>query len=217
MQNYYNNLEEAYMCLRSWLEWHGAHITVRGLKTRELYGVSFVIRNHCCNWSEVSKDRPKDTYLDAEAAWYREATQKVASIEKYGIIWKQIKSKYENVNSNYGYYIWNTYQCGLNQFEYVIEELTNDKYSRKAIININNITHKYPNNPDMPCTIAIQFLIRDDKLESFVYMRSNDIYHGMRNDIPWFCHLAQLIANVLKIRLGDYHHNVTSLHYYITT
>lgn len=214
---YFNNLEEAYICLKGQLESYGAYITVRGLKTRELCGISFVIKKHSCEWSDLSKDKPKDKYIEAEKLWYAEATQKVTSIEKYGTIWKQIKSKYENVNSNYGYYVWNAYQCGLNQFEYVIEELTKDKYSRKAIININNITHKYPDNPDMPCTIAIQFLIRFNKLESFVYMRSNDIHHGLRNDIPWFCHLAQLIADALKIRLGDYHHNVTSLHYYITT
>lgn len=210
----YNNMFEAYTDIINKLK-NKDVVEVRGLKTQEIINCSFIVKNHSLDWPENDVNKPKETYIKAEKEWYNEATLKVNSIEKYGTIWRQIKSNYNNVNSNYGYYVWNRYSCGMNQFEFVIDELKKDLYSRKAIININALEHKYPNNPDMPCTIAIQYLVRDNKLNTIVYMRSNDIQYGFRNDMPWFVHLSSLITKELNIELGDYYHNAGSMHLYL--
>jgi thymidylate synthase len=66
----------------------------------------------------------------------------------------------------------------------------------------------------MPCTISLQYLIRDDKLYAITTMRSNDAYLGFRNDLYCFTELQKKMAKELNVELGWYQHQVGSLHLY---
>lgn len=69
---------------------------------------------------------------------------------------------------------------------------------------------------EAPCTAALQFIRRRERLHMIAMMRSNDAYLGFPHDVFCFTMIQELIARSLGIRLGEYHHFATSLHLYET-
>lgn len=67
---------------------------------------------------------------------------------------------------------------------------------------------------DIPCTLNLQFLIRDERLHCITTMRSNDVWLGMPYDVFCFTTLQRIIASALGIEMGHYTHRVGSLHIY---
>lgn len=67
---------------------------------------------------------------------------------------------------------------------------------------------------DIPCTLSLQFLVRDDRLHLIVTMRSNDHWMGGVYDPFTFCQLQLIVAAALKLMPGTYTHNVGSYHIY---
>jgi thymidylate synthase len=96
----------------------------------------------------------------------------------------------------------------------IIEVLTNDKQSRQAVITIYNTKDMFVDTKDIPCTLSIQFLIRHDKLNMIVNMRSNDFFWGLQYDLFRFTLLQEVIANELGIDVGKYTHVTGSMHVY---
>lgn len=96
----------------------------------------------------------------------------------------------------------------------IIEILTEDKNSRQAIISIYNTNDMFAKTKDVPCTLSLQFLIRDDKLNMIVSMRSNDFFWGLQYDLFRFTLLQEVIANEIGLDVGWYYHFDGSLHVY---
>jgi thymidylate synthase len=67
---------------------------------------------------------------------------------------------------------------------------------------------------DIPCTLSIQYLIRNNQLHSVVTMRSNDLWLGGVYDPFTFCQLQCLVAAAIGCDVGNYHHRVGSFHMY---
>ncbi len=112
-----------------------------------------------------------------------------------------------------------------NQWYWVVEELLQDRDTRRASLTINQSHHKGQNNADYPCTQYIHFFIRDNRLHLGVHMRSNDAVFGFCNDVFTFCMYQQMMLNELnariedgkgKIELGHYFHSAGSFHVYET-
>jgi thymidylate synthase len=119
------------------------------------------------------------------------------------------------IPSNYGQYIFDS----INQFEYVVNTLKNDKDSRRASIGIMNHFHTLSGDYDLPCTYAINFRIRNDELNMTVHMRSQDAILGLGNDAPTFSFIHEMVYNSLldtypDLHYGNYDHFVDSLHIY---
>lgn len=102
------------------------------------------------------------------------------------------------------------------QLPYIYTLLLKDSDTRQAVININNETDKH-DSKDVACTISLQFLIRENKLNLITTMRSNDILWGTPYDINSFCFLQEVMAKWLDLELGNYYHVPGSLHIYETT
>lgn len=102
----------------------------------------------------------------------------------------------------------------LRQYDYVLDLLKRDPDTRQAILNINQEVDKHE-TLDVPCTIALQFLLRDNKLHMVAYMRSNDLLWGTPYDVNGFCFLLEAFAYWLGVEVGTYTHVAGSLHYYI--
>jgi len=96
----------------------------------------------------------------------------------------------------------------------IIRKLKEDKDTRQAVIQIYSNEYIGSTTKDTPCTMDLQFMIRNNKLELHAYMRSNDIIWGLPYDIFNFTNLQMVIANTLGIEVGSYYHNVTSMHVY---
>lgn len=73
--------------------------------------------------------------------------------------------------------------------------------SRKALININQPLHKLAETKDFPCTMGMQFFIKNNHLCCSVASRSTDIYTGLPYDMGFFSFVAELVYKDLKQKL----------------
>lgn len=149
-------------------------------------------------------------YAVGELLWYLSGSNKVSDISKYSDVWKRLSDDGEHVNSAYGHRIF--HQFGFDQWEHVKNLLKADPLSRQAVIHI-----KEPSNQptkDLPCTVSLQFFIRDNKLYMITNMRSNDIWMGFPYDVFSFTALQVKMAMELGVDLGTYTHIAGSLHLY---
>lgn len=97
----------------------------------------------------------------------------------------------------------------------VVEQLKKDDSSRQAVLTIFNADKDLNADvKDVPCTLTLQYFIRDGKLLARTNMRSNDLYLGMPYDFVQFIALQGAIAKALNIPMGTYTHTVGSLHIY---
>ena len=96
------------------------------------------------------------------------------------------------------------------------ELLKKDPSSRRAILTIHNpVWDKVDgDSKDIPCTLNLQFLIRDGKLHCICTMRSNDIWYGTPHNVMMFTFLQRAMAGWLGVQPGDYIHRANSLHMY---
>ncbi len=69
---------------------------------------------------------------------------------------------------------------------------------------------------DTPCTVSLQFLLRDGLLNLRVSMRSNDLWLGVPYDFMTFSCLHRTMAVALDVNPGTYVHTVGSMHVYET-
>lgn len=151
-------------------------------------------------------------YANAELEWYWTGDNSCKTIGQHAKKWLSITDDGETSNSAYGYILFNKY--GKNQLEEVIELLKQDPYTRRAVLNISDPTIDKINTKDMQCTVSLQFFIRDGRLDTTVYMRSNDVYYGFPYDYIFFVSIAQYIAQRLNVELGEYIHHAASMHIY---
>lgn len=148
-------------------------------------------------------------YMIGEMLWYLSANNSLSAIQNYTKAWDRMSEDGEIVNSNYGHKIHKFY--GFDQWEFVRDMLKKDPLSRQAVIHIKDPgVHK----KDTPCTICLQFFIRDNKLHLTVYMRSNDVWMGFPYDVFNFTCYQIRMAMELGVEIGSYTHIAGSLHLY---
>jgi len=100
------------------------------------------------------------------------------------------------------------------QLAYVSNILNADLNSRQAVITI------WKRNPkpskDMPCTVAVQFIVRDGKINCIVTMRSSDVGMGLPYDMLTFVCMAAEVASRIKepVELGTCYITAGSRHIY---
>lgn len=100
-----------------------------------------------------------------------------------------------------------------NQIQFVIDELTRNPDSRRAVIDIrDNSDDMYSNDP--ACLQHLQFFIRGNKLHLKVLFRSNDAVKAAFMNAFALIQLQKLIADKLHIEVGTYTHRANSFHVY---
>lgn len=178
--------------------------------TRELNNVKIELED--INENIVSIRDISPAYLFGEWVWYFTGRNSMKFISAFGSMWEKLSDDGETNNSAYGYIMKSKY--GFDQIETIVELLKKDPESRRAVININTPNPNVITTKDEPCTIALQFMIRNGKLNCTAMMRSNDIWFGFPYDVAFFTELQKYIADQLNIEYGTYTHFVTSLHLY---
>lgn len=202
----YTSMDDAYKEICKDLLTHGKE--VRGTRELNNYGFHLTnMENNIVNCRDISI-----SYLLAEMTWYMEGRNDVAFINDFAKLWGRISDDGVTNNSAYGDILFKRH--GFNQVIKAIELLQKDPTSRRAVLNFNVPNENVIETKDEICTIALQLLIRDDKLHCTCIMRSNDVWFGLPYDIAFFTELAKFIARQLNIGYGTYTHFVTSLHVY---
>lgn len=151
-------------------------------------------------------------YLFGELIWYFSRRNDLEFISKFSSFWNHLSDDEKTCNSAYGYLIFEKH--GFDQLAKVIELLRHDPASRRAVINLNVPNEGVIETKDEPCTISIQFIIRNEKVNCTVCMRSNDIWFGFPYDVVFFTELQRIVAEQLDLKLGIYTHFAGSLHMY---
>ena len=187
----------------------------RGQKTIELIGASF-LADEPAIFGEVNQD-----YVDKELRWYESESTNIYDIyddpnKEPPQAWQYSANTHGEINSNYGFLIWNNrFHC---QYERALEELEENPDSRRAIMIYNrpDIWMEYNNNGknDFICTNAVTYYIRNDELQAVVQMRSNDVVFGYKNDFAWQQYVLDSLANDLGIQPGFITWQVQNLHVY---
>lgn len=178
--------------------------------TRELSNVIITLNN--IKENIVGIRNISAAYLFGEWLWYFTARNNTKFISKFGPMWEKLSDDGITSNSAYGYIMMAKF--GFDQISKIIELLKADPNSRRAVININTPNEKVIETKDEPCTIALQFRIRNNKLYCTAMMRSNDIWFGLPYDIAFFTELQMFIADALGVGYGSYTHFDVSLHMY---
>ena len=166
---------------------------------------------------------PNQEYIKREIAWYESQSLNVSDIPgETPAIWKAVSDKNGKINSNYGYLVHS--EENYSQYLSVLAELGDNPESRRA-----NMIYTRPaiqmeafsnGMSDFICTNNVQYFIRDGKLITSVYMRSNDAVFGYNNDLAWQTYVRDCLINDLETDTykrylpGPIYWNVGSLHVY---
>ena len=151
-------------------------------------------------------------YAAAEFLWYLSGTDEIGMIKAYAPQYANF-AEHDVAFGAYGARI-----KKFNQLSLLIDVLQQSLNSRQAVITLwqgSDLEHAYlGDHKDLPCTMSLQFLIRDNALHLIATMRSNDVWLGLPYDIFAFTCLQRLIADALNINYGTYTHQVGSMHLY---
>lgn len=163
---------------------YGREISPRGWKIRELDHHTITVD---MNYPVLRCTERKLNYrfMAAEAQWIIMARSDVAFLTKYNPNMQAFSDDGVTLAGAYGPRI-------MTQMSYVVQKLFEDRDTRQATLTIWK-----PNPPttkDYPCTIAMDFKIRDDRLNLHVFMRSSDIWLGLPYDVFSFTAVATRFA-----------------------
>ena len=190
----------------------GKLVSPRGLTVLEVENFTYELPPYVRFPSFAPRNLKLD-YIREEFKWYLKGDPYDLTICEKASMWRGIVLR-GKLNSNYGLYVFRK-----GGFQWCLEELARDKDSRRAYITILDSSHLVPETKDVPCTIALGFRIRDNKLNMSVRMRSQDMVFGFGNDAPAFSFIHEMLYNALldkyhDLQLGTYHHVADSGHIY---
>jgi len=190
----------------------------RGQKIKEVLGATFTISDARQRLPYVVGRKFSLTYLIAELTWYLSGNDKTEWISKYSSFWKSISDDGVTANSAYGARLFQPHdsiaESRFTQWDYVVEELRKDPDSRRAIMHLRVPADSIDARLDVPCTLALQFFIRDNKLHQIATMRSSDVIFGIAYDVPAFTMFQEILAAEVGVDVGSYTHVSNSLHIY---
>ena len=182
-------------------------------KTIELIGASFIADE------EAIFGEPNVPYIDAELDWYLGCSTNINDIrykDEPPKAWQYAANEYGEINSNYGKLIFDDKY--YRQFDNVVNELNHEPDSRRAVMIYNrpSIWTEFDENGknDFICTNAVSYYIRDNRLQSVVQMRSNDVVFGYKNDYAWQRYVMNMVANEVDCEVGSLIWQVQNLHVY---
>lgn len=223
------------VCLHRLME-YGLTAHPRGTTTKELLNYNITLKNPLNRIINAKARKTNLKYLLGEFIWYFSGSNDPAGILPYSKFWDNIRNSgdfdgYEkgSINSNYGTRLfghqeapdafWEGRIQPVNQWLETVALLSRDKDTRQAIMNIHVPSDRHVGNKDVPCTLTLQWLIRENALHLIVTMRSNDIILGFTNDVFQFTMIQEAMMMELRatypdLQLGTYFHNAGSMHIY---
>ena len=151
----------------------------------------------------------------AEALWYLSGREDLAMIGYYAPRLEKLSADGVRLTGTaYGPRLFGAGDTdGRSQFDRVIDLLRSDSDSKRAamlVMRPDELTD--PDNPDVACTLALQFLLRGGRLHATAYMRGNDAVIGLLCDTFSFTLIQELAARRLGVEVGTYTHHVGSMH-----
>lgn len=178
----------------------------RGMQTYELLGVSLRI-NMEFPILTVRERKLGYKFMAAEAYWIMSGDNRVSTISPYS---KEIANYSDDGETYFGAYGPKIKE----QLGHVISSLQQDRDTRQAVVNIWR--ESPPKSKDIPCTLSLQWLIREGALHCVATMRSSDIMKGLPYDVFNFTMLTHLVRLHIQepLAMGTLFINLGSSHLY---
>lgn len=205
-----SNADLAWMLLLHAITQKGSIVHPRGIKCKEILAYTSKVDMTM----PIVTTRPKLGYrfLAAEAWWILSGRNDVDSISAY--------SKHIGSFSNDGVHFDGAYGPRIaDQLRYVVDALEKDTDTRQAVLEIWRPNPR--DSKDVPCTVTVQWMIRDGHLHCFDTMRSSDAWLGWPYDVFNFSMLSAYILLLIKkrawknLKLGTLHLTAASQHLYV--
>ena len=202
----YKNATDAFELLFSDINANGESFA----GTKAKFNVSFTLMDPSDKVITTPERKFNADYANFEFDWYLKGDRDASEIAERAKIWKQMMVPgTSNVVSNYGYF-WN-YNDQLNR---TIKEIKNNKETRRAIIVHYNLDELDLYKYDTPCNVALNFYIKDNKLDLTIFARSIDLWYGFGNDQYCFAKLMEKVSHETNYKVGQMHWHITNLHIY---
>ncbi|MCK1798992.1 thymidylate synthase [Streptomyces sp. XM4193] len=188
----------------------------RGHDSQEVLGVAFTLDDPLRRLVTHPARRTNLVFNFAEALWYLSGRDDLALLAHYAPSVARYSADGRRLTGTaYGPRIFRHGAGALDQWASVAETIRQDPDTKRAVIQIFEPRELLvPANPDVACTLALQFLLREGSLHAVAYMRANDAYRGMVSDVFSFTFLQEVMARQLRVPVGTYTHVAGSLHLY---
>ena len=134
-------------------------------------------------------------FMVAEAWWILTGQNAVETIKPYSKQIERFSDDGVHFAGAYGPPV-------IDQLTYIVDSLQRDKQTRQAVLSIWRPNPR--DSKDIPCTVSVQWLIRDNYLHCIDNMRSSDAWLGWPYDIFNFTMLTAHILQLLKKRGSGY-------------
>lgn len=202
------DLQSGYADICAFVLYEGEEVSPRGKRTKEIFGETIRVQ-------DVTRSLPLHIGRSCNPAIGAvEAIQLIGGFTDPELTCRVSPNMKEFLDENGTFH--GAYGPRVRpQIELAMKRLTEDRDSRQAVLNVWN-WHWDLNEPhkDLPCTVSLHFLIRDNRLVLHTHMRSNDVWWGLAYDVFQFTQLQLTVARQLDIETGSYYHHDTSLHIY---
>ena len=152
--------------------------------------------------NNLTKKYPK--YTQKWSKKMEEYIKNIKTNEKFSKKWGDLGPIYGKQWRNFG---------GVDQLKDVIERIKTNPNDRRMIVSAWNP----PEIPSMslpPCHCFYQFYVAQGKLSLLMYQRSCDTFLGVPFNIASYALLLMMIAQVTKLKVGEFIHVLGDTHIY---
>ena len=147
-------------------------------------------------------------FAAAEALWIIQGHNEVEILAKYNPRMRDFSDDGLILAGAYGPRL-------VPQFKWVVDKLLEDESTRQAVASI--WTPNPEPSKDIPCTIALTFMVRNGMLHCHAFMRSSDVWLGVPYDLFSFSQVALFIlAKYNSIKRFESAHAIMPGRLYLT-
>lgn len=214
----YPGLSELYLAtLRNVCGAYEYRSAPRGHAEREIIGYGARIDDPRARFCLHAARKQNVVFNYAEALWYLSGRNDLEFIAHYAPSMARYSPDGKHLpGTGYGARLLHYGERGLDQIERALDILSrDDAESKRVVLQIFSADEElYRRNIDVSCTLGLQLLLREGRLHMVAFMRANDAYIGLLNDVFSFTFLQEYLASRLGCELGTYAHQVGSIHVY---
>ena len=131
-------------------------------------------------------------------------------------IWDNWADEIGSIGSAYGYIAGKKFKFKdefVNQTDYILKLLKEDKYSRRMVISLFNHEYLHSGNLD-PCCWSITFNVVGNKLNAILNQRSQDVLVANNWNVAQYAILVHMFAQVSGLEAGELVHVIADAHIY---
>ncbi len=185
---------------------HGARVTPRGAATKEILNVTIEISNGLNNIIFSEARDMNYRFMIAEWLWIQAGLNDVESLARYNSVMRTFSDDGKILKGAYGPRL-------HPQWDYIVNTLKSSPSSRQAVSTIWAPSPE--SSKDIPCTISLQWMIRDGLLHCTINMRSSDVWLGLPYDFFSFSQLTNGLSARVGVPVGSVTMNLASSHLYL--